>query len=234
MHTERPSSKYLDGKRNHASKSKFRLILPEEPDDYAVMFAMQRRQQRNQLHALGEDTGSVDKPPHLFAQTVGKQSYTAKSNLALFNTLQAPSSAKPFSRFSMDEMLATNSGLTTNTVARPGASQSATHGHDKRTLSTLKEACYDLHKDAVLADWQEFCVDRVNSSRVGAHKSLPTLNRTFSSDKPEKSGHKSGKLVETPSILEYEPKGPSSYLELCTRKAHSKNKKHIKVHVPNE
>ena len=85
---------------------------------------------------------------------------------------------------------------------------------------TLKEALLNLHKDEQLAEWQEFCVNTVTVTKNGAHMSLPVLNRGFTGEgSGSTSSSAKGKLVYIPSVLDYEVKGPSSYLDLYTTKS---------------
>lgn len=168
------------------------------------------------------------------------KSKIAKSTLSLFTCLQDPANISIFAHPTMDQVVAANSSKSgMNTPSTGGVKPwGLTRGQSAEKLDkladqflgtgetrrTLKDGCLSLHRDELLADWQNFCVDTVTETKIGAQKSMPILGRVVNKVGGDvkgvevRSSAKGGKLVGTQSIRDYEVIGPKSYLELHTAK----------------
>lgn len=220
IHTQKTSSRYLDGKRKQAQNSRFRLLLPQEPDLYCTDPADKFM---TKSAAAVDSYGKKSAPP----DSLSGLAYTKRTMRALNDCLQNPEALNARRHAAKLAAIAQKRALN-------GDDEGSTSGSPSYTL---KGACYTLHKDEVLADWQEFCVGKVTEVQHGPHKSLPVLSRAQRSDRdtgntnaPSSSSCR-GKLVLMPSISDYDVKGPSSYLDLFTAKSHTLNSNMKRKHV---
>ena len=229
--TQKSSSKYLDGKRRHSQYSKFRLVLPSGPDPYLDP-------------GPGESAYGTQAPVSNNPFMGRNSTYLGKTTLALHSCLQPPSAAASTSRLRPSlSTLSHTMGQSTQSHTQglsqtrssagnqPPGQEDADQGDGEereeedrmgRAKATLRESLLKLHKDEQLAEWQEFCVNTVTVTKRGAHMSLPVLNRGFTGEGGgggSTSSSAKGKLVLIPSVLDYEVKGPSSYLDLYTTKS---------------
>lgn len=300
MCTQKPSSRYLDGKRKQATNSKFRLILPADEDPYLVtarrqfslsagpsstystfgpstMTATASGTSNGGMGGAATTTAAGSGMPNVAALVtantksgkgcnnpfIGRnKSKLAKSTLSLYTCLQDPANVSAFSHPTMENVVASASSAAANTskctsknmfggtgtsglgslnssLKQPSGALSrgqSTEKLDRTTESldifsgtgepkmTLKDGCYNLHRNELLADWQNFCVDIVTETKTGAQKSMPILGRVVNKVGGDvkgvdlKGSSKGGKLVATESLRDYEVHGPSSYLELHTAK----------------
>lgn len=154
-----------------------------------------------------------------------------KEAIALFSSLQPSNVLHPLRRPAFKEIVDRHMGdgimslSETSSLNDDGEVSESSYGSSMidMNINGGTGAMGPTTRSSLLAEWQQFCIAQVMSSKYESRVSIPIYGKSGIDD-----SRRGGKLVRMPGILEEDgTRKASSYLELTTEKMHPRRRKKL-------